>query len=249
MQPAGPRPRPVAPEVLYQDEHLLAINKPAHMLSAAGRGNTPTLADWMRTNAGMKGEPFRIVHRLDRDASGVILFARTLAAQRKLVAQFSGREVDKVYLAIVSGFVEEDGEVDLHLGYDRRRHHMSVVKPGRGKAAKTLYKVVQRLAGNTLIEVRPVTGRTHQIRVHMAAIGHPLTVDPDYGGGTAVLLSNFKPRYRHSGRHAERPLIERLTLHAQRIAFKHPADGRAMEIEAPLPKDLRAAIRQLERAQ
>lgn len=240
-------PRPPAPVILFQDEHLLAVNKPARMLSAPGRGNTPTLADWMRANANLPDEPFRIVHRLDRDASGVILFARTLAAQRRLVAQFSSREVEKVYLAIVSGYVENDDEVNLNLGYDKHKKFVTVVKPGRGKSARTIYRVVSRLAGNTLVECRPVTGRTHQIRVHMAAIGHPLTVDPDYGGGTAVLLSNFKPRYRLSGRHDERPLIDRLTLHAARIEFRHPADDRPMIIEAPLPRDLRATITQLER--
>lgn len=240
-------PRPPPPQILFQDEHLLAVNKPARMLSAPGRGNTPTLADWMREHAGLPDEPFRIVHRLDRDASGVILFARTLSAQRRLVTQFSKREVEKVYIAMVSGFVEGDGEVNLNLGFDKNKKFVTVVKTGRGKTARTIYRVLKRLAGNTLVECRPVTGRTHQIRVHMAAIGHPLTVDPDYGGGTAVLLSNFKPRYRLSGRHDERPLIDRLTLHAARIEFRHPADDRPMVLEAPLPKDLRATITQLER--
>ncbi len=107
--------------------------------------------------------------------------------------------------------------------------------------------MAQHVAGTTLLECRPLTGRRHQIRVHLAAAGHPLTVDPLYGGGQSVLLSHYKPGYRPSRRHDERPLINRLTLHAARLTIEHPRSGERMTFEAPLPKDLRATINQLAR--
>lgn len=239
-------PRAPEPQILYEDDQFVAVDKPAHMLSAPGRGSAPCLPEWLRQRPNGRGA-YRIVHRLDRDASGVILFARTLPAQRRLTAQFVHRQVDKVYLALVSGRVEQDGEIDVPLAYDRELHRVRVVKPGRGKSAVTHFKVVEHFPGNTLVECRPLTGRTHQIRAHMAFIGHPLTVDPDYGGGLALMLSQFKPRYKPSRGHDERPLIARLTLHAARIHFRHPRDEREMTLEAPLPKDFRATVNQLQR--
>ena len=106
---------------------------------------------------------------------------------------------------------------------------------------------MQRLVGNTWLECRPQTGRTHQIRAHLAAIGHPLSVDPLYGGGQAVLLSHYKPGYQPNRRREERPLVNRLTLHAARIRFEHPATRQPVSFESPLPKDLRATLRQLGR--
>jgi 23S rRNA pseudouridine1911/1915/1917 synthase len=241
-----PRGRSPVPAVLHMDADLLALDKPAGVLSVKGRGAAVALADLLRGRGGVPAdEPFRIVHRLDKDASGVILFARTLAAQRSLVSQFAGRSVEKVYLALVQGFVAEDGVIDQPLRTDKSGTRAEVSR--RGKAAVTEYRVLERVAGNTLLECRPLTGRLHQIRVHLAALGHPLTVDPLYGGGTAVLLSHLKAGYRPDRRHGERPLIERLTLHAARVTVKHPTSGELLTVEAPLPKDLRATLSQLRR--
>lgn len=162
--------------------------------------------------------------------------------------QFADRSVAKVYLALVTGYVEADGEIDIPLAPDRRGQRVIPARIGRAKEAITQYRIVQRLAGNTLLECRPLTGRLHQIRAHLAAIGHPLTVDPLYGGGQFVLLSRFKAGYRPSKRRDERPLIGRLTLHAARLTFTHPATSARVTVEAPLPKDLRATINQLARA-
>lgn len=227
------------------DEAVLVVDKPAGVVSVATRGELSVRDLLVRSGKLSADEALRIVHRLDKDASGVMVYARTAAAQRFLTEQFANRRVEKVYLALVQGYVEADGQVDLPLMPDRSGTHTRV-SPRRGKPALTEYRIVERVAGNTLLECRPLTGRLHQVRAHLAAIGHPLTVDPLYGGGSALRLSCYKPGYRASTRHEERPLIARLTLHALRISFDHPAGGRAT-FEAPLPRDFRATLNQLRR--
>lgn len=235
------------PEIrlIHVDQDLVVVDKPSGVLSVAGRGKQPSLIDHLRRMTEFRpDESLRVVHRLDAEASGLIIFSRTLEAQRAMVAQFVQGQVEKVYLALVNGYVMSDGEVNLAIGPSKRGPRMRIVKVG-GKKSVTRYVVVERLPGNTLLECRPVTGRTHQIRVHMSAIGHPLTVDPLYGGGESIMLSVYKPKFRPSTRREERPLMSRLTLHAARIAFDHPADARRVEFEAPLPKDFNAVLTQL----
>lgn len=233
--------------LLHVDSDLLVVDKPAGVLSVPGWDREDNLPGMLRGRLGLPAdEPFRVVHRIDREASGVLVYARNVEAQRALVRQFEKREVEKVYWALVQGYVEADGQVDLPLELDRSGTTARVARR-RGKPSLTLYRVVERLPGNTLLECRPVTGRTHQIRVHMAAVGHPLTVDPLYGGGLAVMLSSYKSDYRKSRRHEERPLIERLTLHALRITLQHPRGTGPLTVEAPLPKDFRATLTQLRR--
>jgi RluA family pseudouridine synthase len=240
------RMKPLA--LLHLDADVVVVNKPAGLLSVPGRGPEPSVLALLRQHAELgDNAAVRVVHRLDQDASGVLVFARTLAAQRSLVSQFAGRRVQKVYYAIVAGYVPADGEIELRVLFDRRRNRVRTTNGTVGKAALTRYHVVQRLAGHTLLECHPVTGRMHQIRVHLAAIGYPLAVDPLYGGGQAILLSHYKPGYRPKERRPERPLIERLTLHAAHITFEHPGAGEPLSIEAPLPKDFRATIAQLSR--
>jgi 23S rRNA-/tRNA-specific pseudouridylate synthase len=154
--------------------------------------------------------------------------------------------VEKVYLALVQGFVVGDGEVDLPLRVNRDKARVEVDRKS-GKPSHTQYRIVERVHGHTFLECRPLTGRLHQIRVHLAAIGHPLAVDRKYGGARAILLSRFKTDYKPSSRHPERPLIDRLTLHAARLTFTHPATHERLTFEAPLPKDLRATLNQLRR--
>lgn len=244
--------------ILHVDEDVIVVNKPSGLLSVAGRAHEVSLRELLRAHPRVLetlrpeerdprfGVNIRGVHRLDRDASGVILFARSLEAQRDLVRQFEQREVEKIYHAIVSGYVLHDGVVDRPLMIDESAGR-SRVSDRRGKASVTEFRVLQRLAGNTLVECRPLTGRMHQIRVHMATIGHPLAVDPVYGGGEAIYLSHHKPKYRPSTRHEERPLIGRLTLHAYRLTVMHPRTREKVTFEAPLPKDFRATVNQLGR--
>lgn len=212
-----------------------------------GRGDTPTILELIRESELIdQPEALLPVHRLDRDASGVMVFARSTEAQRRLTALWSKREVEKEYLALVRGHVSGNGTVDVPLLVDRARGR-TVPSPKRGKAAVTEFRVLERFSGFTWLECRPVTGRLHQIRVHLASIGHPLAVDPAYGGGNAIFLSELKPDYRPNRRAVERPLVGRLTLHAQKLTFSHPGGTGRICAECPLPRDLRAVLTQLRR--
>jgi 23S rRNA pseudouridine955/2504/2580 synthase/23S rRNA pseudouridine1911/1915/1917 synthase len=179
----------------------------------------------------------------------VLLLAKTIDAQRHLSHQFQLNAVRKQYLALVVGRPESDeGEIDAPLAsHPTSRLHMAVSKHGR--PARTAWKVEELFAGYTLLRCFPRTGKTHQIRVHLRHIGLPLAVDPLYnrqqhGQLPGILLSSFKRGYRPARGREERPLIDRLTLHAQSLSFAHP-DGRTVTAEAPLPRDMRAVLAQL----
>jgi len=157
---------PVLP-ILHLDPEVVVVDKPPRVLSAPGRGYHPSVIDLLRKRAEFGGNALRIVHRLDRDASGVQMYARTLHAQRELVRQFSQRRVEKVYFALVTGYVSQDGEIDLPLVFDRRLSRVRAART-RGKPSLTRYRVAQRVAGNTLLECRPVTADTGAIRTPVA---------------------------------------------------------------------------------
>lgn len=239
--------RQYRPAVLYADESILAVDKPPGVTSVPGRGARDLPRVLREIGAVGPDEPLLPVHRLDRGASGVLLYARRVEAQRSLSAQWASRTVEKVYLALVAGHLEGEGVIDAPLRIDRDRRQVEAVRRG-GREAITRYRVVEHVAGHTVVACQPVTGRLHQIRVHLKSIGYPLAVDPLYGSSRGIMLSQFKRSYRANRRREERPLIDRLTLHAQRLSFEHPATGEHMTIEAPLPKDLRVTIDQLRRA-
>lgn len=245
MKPARCRSR--TPNILHVDGEVLVVDKPSGVLLTRGRGENVGLPDLLGGHGGLPDdEPFRVVHRLHEHASGVVVYARTPAGERNLIQQFAQGQAETTYLALVSGYVECDGEISIALHYDKRAGKLRA-SHRRGNPVLTRYSIVERVAGNSLLECRPVKERTDQVRVHLAAIGHPLTIDADFGGGRAVLLSDYKPGYRPSGRHAERPLVERLTLHAAAVSFRHPGTDASMRFTAPLPKDLRATLVQLRR--
>ena len=241
------RRRVRAPDILHIDAELLVVDKPPGVLPTPQGGENIGLPDLLRDRAELAGdEPLRLVHRLPEQASGVVVYARTAAAQRNLTTQFRQGRAEVVYLALAAGYVEQAGEIDRPLHYDKRAGKLHASQR-RGTPAMTYCQIVERLAGNTLLECRPLNERADQVRAHLTAIGHPLTVDPAFGGGSAVLLSEYKPDYRPSGRRPERPLIERLTLHAATVSLAHPASGEPMQFTAPLPNDLRATLVQLRR--
>lgn len=242
--------------VLFQDERLIAVSKPPHLATIPGRGEADSVLQALSRQTGLpcagSADPrLRVVHRLDKETSGVLLFAKDIAAQRFISNQFQNNLVKKEYLALVYGRPEADqGQIDAALApHASSRDRMAVSKHGR--PASTAWKVEQRMRRFTLLRCFPRTGRTHQIRVHLKSIGLPLAIDPLYNpvppsGPEGIFLSRFKRDYRPSAREPERPLIARLTLHAHRLHFLHPS-GTEMTLESPLPKDFRAAIMQLSR--
>lgn len=235
--------RPHQIEILFEDDSLIAVNKPAGLTVIPERfeTDTPDLVALLRA----RYEHVLVVHRLDRETSGVILFARNAEAHRTLNEQFQENEVRKVYHALVVGApLWEAQTVDLPLRVNGDRRHRTIVDPGKGKPSTTEYQVLERLGPYSWVEARPRTGRTHQIRVHLAAVGSPIAVDPLYGSEEPVFLSSFKRNYR-AGSREERPLLGRLGLHASKITVHHKESGDDLTVEAPLPKDLRATLNQL----
>lgn len=218
-QPA-PRKGPRIP-ILYEDDNIVVVEKPAGLTvhSGAGREGEPTLvssllAQGVRLEGG-GGDRVGVVHRLDADTSGVMVLAKTEEAYRSLVEQFQHREVKKEYLALVEGEVEpEKGVIEGPIGRDPYRPRWMGIVEG-GKEAITEFEVLRRHRGKTLLLVRPQTGRTHQIRVHLSHIGHPVVGDPLYGRGEGKLM-----------------------LHAWRLTFRHPRTGVEVSFSAPPPPEL-----------
>ena len=230
-------------EIIYEDEAILVVNKPAGVASVAdgNRPEEPPLNEQLEPAFGRVWT----VHRLDRETSGAIVLARNEDAHRILNEQFEQRDVAKTYHAIVVGKPDwTEREVNAPLRVNADRQHRTIVDRNGGKPASTQFKMLQRLARFTLLSAQPMTGRTHQIRVHAQFLGLPLACDPLYGNGQPILLSEFKRSYR-TGAHEERPLIERLALHAVELELTHPVTQERMTFEAPYPKDFRATVAQL----
>ena len=225
-------------EIVHEDAALLVLNKPAGLVVHPGSGNWQgtLLNGLLHHHPPLAGIPRAgIVHRLDKDTSGLLVVAKTLEAQTDLVRQLQARTVARRYLALVHGMVARDGSVDAPIGrHQSQRTRMAVTEHGR--AARTHYRVLERHARATLLECSLDTGRTHQIRVHLQSIGHPLVGDPVYraGRGAAAgpevgLLASFK----------------RQALHAYRLGLAHPVSGAAMQWEAPVPQDMRSLLRDI----
>jgi 23S rRNA pseudouridine1911/1915/1917 synthase len=215
--------------VVHEDEALIVINKPPGLVVHPGSGNWQgTLMNALLAHAPAVADVPRagIVHRLDKDTSGLLVIAKTLTAQTDLVRQLQARTVSRVYAALARGVVAHDGKVEAPIGrHPVSRTRMAVI--ARGKAAVTHYRVVARYADATLLQCRLETGRTHQIRVHLASIGHPIVGDPVYGGRAG------KARTGDFGRQA---------LHAQELGLVHPVSRQPMSWHAPMPEDMQRLI-------
>lgn len=242
--------------VLYEDTSCLACMKPAGTAVIAERGEVeaPFLGAVVHHLAKGNARPPRprVVHRIDKDTSGVVVIAKTRDGMRSLSTQFSERGVTKEYLALVLGepsLEQESGEIDLPIGPTIKSAERRVRVGGKdAKPAETTWEVAERFRGYTLLRVTPHTGRQHQIRVHLEAVGFPLAVDPMYGGETALLLSKLKPGYRQKDERPETPLLGRLALHAAKLTFRSPAlaaDAPPVTVVAPLPHDFEVALKQL----
>ncbi len=217
-------------EVVYEDADLLVVDKPAGLVTHPAPGHHgPTLAGALRGRAAGGADPERagIVHRLDRDTSGLLVVTKTEEAHAALSAAMRAREVHREYLALVAGHPEaESGTIDAPIGRDRSRRTVVSTRSDRPREAITRFEVVERLPATTLLRVRLETGRTHQIRAHLAAIGHPVCGDPQYGG-------------RATGRELG---LERQFLHAQKLMFSHPRTGELLVCESKPPVELRRAL-------
>jgi 23S rRNA pseudouridine1911/1915/1917 synthase len=238
-------PEDIPLDIVYEDEEIMVVNKPAGMVTHPGAGAASgTLANGLVYYLNRIGrQPPRrggasrpgIVHRLDVGTSGLIVVAKTDRAHLNLAEQFESRSVMKDYTAMVYGAVKDDsGKIEALIGRDpRNRVKMAVTRDGR--QATTLYRVVERFDEFSLLDVEIKTGRTHQIRVHLAHIKHPVVADSTYGAGRANSIKSSKLR-------AEARRLDRPFLHAARLGFAHPATGERMEFTAPLPPELRAFL-------
>ena len=243
--PAVPQPEDIPLRVLHEDPHLLVLDKPAGLVVHPGAGTASgtlvnALLHRVKDLSGVGGvlRP-GIVHRLDRGTSGLMVVAKDDATHQALARQFASRTVEKEYLAVVLGRPRRpSGTVDAAIGRDPvHRKRMSVRAP-HGRAARTTWTVAETLDGAALLRVRIHTGRTHQIRVHLASVGHPVAGDTVYGG--RKLAAGASTRLREAVAALERP-----ALHAARLTFVHPADGRRLQLESPLPDDLVRLLAQL----
>lgn len=240
-------PEPIPLEILYQDDDVAVVNKPAgiivHPGAGAGSGTlVSALLHRFGGSAGLSsiGGPLRagIVHRLDKGTSGALIVALNDAAHKKLVEQFSRRLVQKTYVALLHGRIKGDsGKIEMPIARDLRRRSRMTARRREGRAARTDWRVLLRLDGFSLVEADLHTGRTHQLRVHFSALGCPVTGDTLYGA----------PRQERTGA-AMLPGLGRNFLHAARVSFSQPLTGEAVDVRAPLPEELRDYLSALARA-
>lgn len=235
--------------VLFEDDAILVVSKPSGLVSVPD-GYNLTEDNLVSALEPAFGDLW-IVHRLDRDTSGIIVLARTAHAHHSLSVQFEERDVAKVYHAIVNGHpLWQERVISAPLRPDADRYHRTVVDHEDGKPATTRFRVLEKFgrgaARYAFIEALPETGRTHQIRVHLMTLGSPVAMDALYGTSTPILLSLVKPNYRGDV-DEENALLERLGLHASELSFIHPVTGESRHFEAPYPKDISATLKQLRR--
>ncbi len=249
QEPTAAIPEAIDLTILFEDDHIVAVDKPAGMVVHPAKGHwsgtlTSALAYRYQqlSQIGGANRP-GIVHRLDRDTTGVILIAKTDQAHLGLAQQFSQRTIEKEYLAIVSPAPDRDADlIDRPIGDHPYQREKKAVRENHssGRPATTFYQVEQRFTGFALLRVAPKTGRTHQIRVHLAHIGCPILCDALYSGRRQVDESDFN---RQS---APTPLLQRQALHAHRIRFQHPLSHESVEVISPVPCDLKRTIQMLQ---
>ncbi|MGH7353603.1 MAG: RluA family pseudouridine synthase [Candidatus Rokuibacteriota bacterium] len=241
LPPEELEPEPMSLQIVHEDAHVLVLDKPAGLVVHPGAGHARgTLAAGVLAHApgtAGVGGPRRpgVVHRLDKDTSGLLVVAKTPRAYESLTAQLARRTMTRRYLAVVHGRVRaSEGVVDAPVGrHPRDRTRMAVLPAGRGKRAVTRYRVLERFREFTLVEARLETGRTHQIRVHLASLGHPVAGDAVYGGRARRVV----------------PVpLEGFALHAAHLAFDHPATGQRLELRAPPPARIERLLSHLRNA-
>jgi 23S rRNA pseudouridine1911/1915/1917 synthase len=239
--PAAPRPQELPLPILYDDPDVVVVNKPAGMVVHPAAGHAEgtlvnALLHHVKDLSGIGGELRPgIVHRLDRGTSGVMVIAKHDRAHEELARQFHDREVEKEYIALAWGVVQAGRRIDAPIGRDPHDRQKMSTRARRARSAVTRVTAAEHLRGVSLLHVAIATGRTHQIRVHLSAIGHPIVGDATYGGARRQLPAHLRALAR----------LDRPFLHAARIAFTHPSDGSRVEVVAPPPTDLQQVIAEL----
>ncbi len=249
-------PENIPLNVIYEDDYLMVLNKSPDTVVHPARGHASgTLVNALAfhcNNLSSLNGPLRpgIVHRLDRDTSGAILVVKDEKVHKHLALQFENREINKEYLAVIKGETELDSDrIDLPIGKDKRDRKKMSIRHDIGKSAISIFEVIERFPGYTLVRVTLETGRTHQIRVHMKTIGHPVIADSEYGNSEACYFEDLvKPasgkdvhslaKMTELCNNIKHPIIERQALHAYRIGFIHPVTNKAMEFTAEIPEDM-----------
>ena len=241
----APEPEPISLEILFEDEHLAAVNKPAGMVVHPSKGHwggtlTNALAYHFSSLSGVGGAARPgIVHRLDRDTSGVLVVAKTDAAHMALAAQFESRTTEKEYLAVVAGVPDRDRDaISQPIGIHPYQREKMAIRANHSttRDAYTFYEVVERFRGFAFLRVMPKTGRTHQIRVHLTHLGHPVLCDRLYGGRSQITRGEICQT------DDDTVVLKRHALHAHRLRITHPASGQPLQLEAPLAADIRALV-------
>jgi RluA family pseudouridine synthase len=233
--------------IIYEDDDYVVLNKPSGVLSIPDRFNKdlPNFYTLLKTKYGQ----IYIIHRLDKDTSGVICFGKNAEAHRDLNIKFDKGEVYKTYIALVCGKLKnKTGTINLPIAPSKNKKGTMVIDKKYGKVAITNYAVLGEYRNYSLLEIHPETGRTHQIRIHLAAIGYPLAIDPIYNkDGKPILLSMLKKDYKRHNEKEEKPIISRLTLHAQKIEFFHFRKKENVCFEAKFHNDFKLLIKYLEK--
>ncbi len=253
-------PENIPLDIIYEDEYLMVLNKSPDMVVHPARGHASgtlvnALAFHCNKLSSING-PLRpgIVHRLDRDTSGIILAVKDEKVHKHIALQFEKREILKEYLAVVKGEIELDSDkIDFPIGRHKRFRKKMSIRHDTGKSAVSIFEVMERFCGYTLVKIIPETGRTHQIRVHMKTIGHPIVADSEYGNtDTCYLEDLIRPntnteisnlaKVHELWDNANKPIINRQALHAYKISFLHPVFNKTMEFTAEIPEDMHNLI-------